>query len=88
MFRKWADLNSGKDDKLTRALIIAQTKACPTCKVRWGPPIACLHVTCHKDKGGCGAEWCWLCKGDYKTHTNTYYSCAKYVPKKEVDPAV
>lgn len=61
-YSEWYDLSSGASEKLSKILIEASTKACPKCKVRWGPPVACLHVTCHTDKGGCGYEWCWLCK--------------------------
>ena len=56
------------------------TKACPKCSKRWGPPVACLHVTCHKVKGGCGYEWCWLCMKGYKEHKRTYYTCSAYRP--------
>eukprot|EP01092_Planopodium_desertum_P016518 TRINITY_DN923_c0_g1_i1.p1 TRINITY_DN923_c0_g1~~TRINITY_DN923_c0_g1_i1.p1 ORF type:complete len:191 (+),score=6.99 TRINITY_DN923_c0_g1_i1:2-574(+) len=38
-------------------------------------------MTCQKASGGCGGEWCWMCRGDWKTHgthTGGYFSCNKY----------
>merc|ERR1712096_124996 len=48
----------------------------------------CMHMTCQRRIGGCGFEFCWLCKGDWKDHgantivpgnTRTFhYSCNIY----------
>jgi len=38
-------------------------------------------MTCRKNEGGCGGEWCWMCAGDWKTHgerTGGFFSCNKY----------
>jgi len=38
-------------------------------------------MTCRKEAGGCGYEFCWLCRGDWKEHgsqTGGYYACNKY----------
>lgn len=38
-------------------------------------------MTCRKQSGGCGFEFCWLCRGDWKEHgaqTGGYYACNKY----------
>jgi len=40
-----------------------------------------MHMTCRTTSGGCGFEFCWLCRGDWKdhgAHTGGYYSCNKY----------
>jgi len=40
-----------------------------------------MHIVCKKNCGGCGHEFCWLCRGnwtDHGTHTGGYYSCNKY----------
>jgi len=40
-----------------------------------------MHMTCQKHAGGCGYEFCWLCRGDWKEHgsnTGGFYSCNKY----------
>jgi hypothetical protein len=51
----------------TDSAIHHMTKACPKCRLQWGAPINCNHVTCHTGPaGGCGFEFCWLCLCDYK----------------------
>ena len=38
-------------------------------------------MTCSKDFGGCGFEFCWLCSGKWADHGSTtggYYKCNKY----------
>jgi hypothetical protein len=38
-------------------------------------------VTCRKEVGGCGGQWCWMCRGDWATHgekTGGYFSCNLY----------
>jgi ariadne-1 len=38
-------------------------------------------MSCHKNAGGCGHEFCWLCRGPWTEHgssTGGYYACNKY----------
>jgi ariadne-1 len=38
-------------------------------------------MTCRKNAGGCGFEFCWLCRGawtEHGSHTGGYYACNKY----------
>jgi len=40
-----------------------------------------MHMTC----GSCRLEFCWLCKGEWKSHgeaTGGFYSCNKFDKKK------
>jgi len=40
-----------------------------------------MHMTCRKGQGGCGHEFCWLCRGpwsEHGSHTGGFYSCNKY----------
>jgi ariadne-1 len=40
-----------------------------------------MHMNCRKDSGGCGYDFCWLCRGPWKEHgsaTGGYYACNKY----------
>jgi len=42
-------------------------------------------MTCRKNVGGCGHEFCWLCKGNWKDHgsnTGGYYQCNIYEKQK------
>ncbi|ETO33467.1 hypothetical protein RFI_03643 [Reticulomyxa filosa] len=44
-----------------------------------------ISQMCNKGVGGCGHEFCWLCKGDWKEHgsnTGGYYQCNIYEKQK------
>ena len=59
----------------------ANTKQCPKCHVPIEKNGGCMHMTCNKEIGGCGYEWCWLCRGPWSEHsskTGGYYACNKY----------
>jgi ariadne-1 len=61
--------------------LIANTKKCPNCRKPIEKNGGCMHMTCRKSSGGCGHEFCWLCRGDWKdhgAHTGGYYACNKY----------
>jgi ariadne-1 len=63
--------------------ILAKTnKRCPKCKVHIEKNQGCNHMTCRKHAGGCGYEFCWLCKGDWTKHGRGYYYCNIYKNKK------
>eukprot|EP01088_Endostelium_zonatum_P004774 TRINITY_DN1610_c0_g2_i1.p1 TRINITY_DN1610_c0_g2~~TRINITY_DN1610_c0_g2_i1.p1 ORF type:complete len:746 (+),score=152.67 TRINITY_DN1610_c0_g2_i1:80-2317(+) len=61
--------------------LLKNTKKCPKCKTNIEKNGGCMHMTCQKHAGGCGHEFCWLCRGDWSNHgaaTGGYYSCNKY----------
>jgi len=61
--------------------MIANTKKCPQCRSPIEKNGGCMHMTCHKNAGGCGFEFCWLCRGpwsEHGSHTGGYYNCNKY----------
>ena len=37
-------------------------------------------MTCRKEVGGCGYEFCWICLGEWKPHGSSWYECKKYNP--------
>jgi len=40
-----------------------------------------MHMTCRKNAGGCGFEFCWLCRGpwtEHGSHSGGFYACNKY----------
>ena len=41
-------------------------------------------MTCRKEAGGCGYEFCWICLGEWKPHGTSWYECKRYNPN-EVD---
>lgn len=73
---KWRGMSG--NEALNRNYIYANTKECPRCKKRIEKNQGCMHMTCSHKFGGCGHQFCWLCKGDWRTHgenTGGYFSC-------------
>jgi ariadne-1 len=65
--------------------LIANTKRCPECSKPIEKNGGCMHMTCGKASGGCGHEFCWLCRGPWSAHgaeTGGYYACNKYDASK------
>jgi hypothetical protein len=60
-----AQYDLARTDDGTRDEIARSTKACPKCKKLWGFPVNCSHVTCDREFGGCGFEWCWWCQASF-----------------------
>lgn len=61
--------------------LTANAKQCPKCHVYIEKNEGCMHMTCRKSSGGCGYEWCWLCRGPWSEHsskTGGFYACNKY----------
>lgn len=70
-----------QDDGESVAVIKATSKPCWHCGVATTRVSGCNHMVCRKEMGGCGGEWCWMCRGDWATHgphTGGFYSCNKY----------
>jgi ariadne-1 len=70
-----------QDDGESVAVIKATSKPCWHCGVATTRISGCNHMICRKEMGGCGGEWCWMCRGDWATHgahTGGFYSCNKY----------
>lgn len=40
--------------------LLANTKKCPNCHAAIEKNGGCMHMTCRKNAGGCGYEFCWL----------------------------
>jgi len=76
---KWRQ--KSKDESENVNWMIANTKKCPKCRAPIEKNGGCMHIVCKKNFGGCGHEFCWLCRGnwsDHGTHTGGYYNCNKY----------
>eukprot|EP01090_Pellita_catalonica_P007137 TRINITY_DN1774_c0_g1_i2.p1 TRINITY_DN1774_c0_g1~~TRINITY_DN1774_c0_g1_i2.p1 ORF type:complete len:494 (+),score=71.60 TRINITY_DN1774_c0_g1_i2:555-2036(+) len=76
---KWQERNN--DDQESIKLVMATSKKCYHCGIPTVRIDGCNHMTCRKEKGGCGGEWCWMCRGDWSSHgehTGGFYSCNKY----------
>eukprot|EP00741_Cyanophora_paradoxa_P011402 tig00020556_g11013.t1 len=71
-----------KDDSETYNWLSANTQDCPQCKSAIEKNGGCNHMTCKK----CKFEFCWVCQGEWKQHTD-YYSCNRYDKSKPDDKA-
>jgi len=79
MARKW--MEKATDEGQNIKWLMANTKQCPKCHSAIEKNGGCMHMTCRKEAGGCGYEFCWLCRGPWSEHgqaTGGYYSCNKY----------
>jgi hypothetical protein len=55
----------------------AHTKKCPQCRLEIAKDEGCAHMVCSQ----CAHHFCWLCLGDYATHsdqTGGFYACNKF----------
>mmetsp|Transcript_42957 Transcript_42957/g.108434 ORF Transcript_42957/g.108434 Transcript_42957/m.108434 type:complete len:526 (-) Transcript_42957:588-2165(-) len=88
---QWMEKASDESENVN--WLMANTKRCPECRSPIEKNGGCMHMTCSKASGGCGHEFCWLCREPWSTHgshTGGYYACNKYdssTAKKEDDSA-
>lgn len=81
---KWLQKASDESENVT--WMIANTKKCPECRAPIEKNGGCMHMSCKKNSGGCGYEFCWLCRGPWSEHgsaTGGYYNCNKYDKSKD-----
>ena len=78
MMQIWEEKNRS-DGENTKWLIV-NTKQCPNCHKYIEKNQGCNHMTCRKEAGGCGYEFCWICLGEWKPHGTSWYECKKYSP--------
>jgi len=74
-------LKKANEDEENLMWFKANAKKCPNCKKNIEKNGGCMHMTCNTSVGGCGYEFCWLCRGDWREHgsnTGGNYSCNKY----------
>jgi len=70
-----------QDDSESMEFIKATSKPCFHCGTFTERISGCNHMICRRGTGGCGGEWCWMCRGDWSSHgahTGGFYSCNKY----------
>ncbi len=80
MLRRW--LKKEQDESETANWLVVNTKTCPN--PRCGKVIfkdgGCNQVTCLQ----CKFQWCWVCDGDWATHSD-HFRCNNYKPNKEAE---
>ena len=78
MMQYWEDKSKSEGEN-TKWLIV-NTKQCPNCHKYIEKNQGCNHMTCQKQAGGCGYEFCWVCLGEWKPHGSSWYECKKFNP--------
>ena len=56
LIKEWNIKNSAESENIT--WILANTKQCPSCRKPIEKNQGCNHMTCHREVGGCGFEFC------------------------------
>lgn len=75
MVEKWERKNNSDSENVKWLTI--NTKKCPDCHKHIEKNQGCNHMTCRREAGGCGYEFCWICLTDWKSHNNNY-KCNKF----------
>ena len=78
MMQIWEDKSKNEGEN-TKWLLV-NTKQCPNCHKYIEKNQGCNHMTCRKEAGGCGYEFCWICLGEWAPHGTSWYKCVKYNP--------
>ena len=78
MMQIWED--KSKSDGENAKWLLVNTKQCPNCHKYIEKNQGCNHMTCRKEAGGCGYEFCWICLGEWAPHGTSWYKCTKYNP--------
>lgn len=66
MVSVWDSKNKSESENIKWLQV--NTKKCPACHKHIEKNQGCNHMTCQKQAGGCGHEFCWLCLGVWKGH--------------------
>ena len=80
MMAAWEKKNNSEGENVKWLLV--NTKKCPSCHRHIEKNQGCNHMTCRKEVGGCGYEFCWICMSEWKTH-NDFYKCNKFGKEKD-----
>ena len=78
MIQIWEEKSKSEGEN-TKWLLV-NTKQCPNCHKYIEKNQGCNHMTCRKEAGGCGYEFCWICLGEWAPHGSSWYKCVKYNP--------
>ncbi|MCQ2821346.1 MAG: E3 ubiquitin protein ligase [archaeon] len=84
MAQIWEELQTGTETN--NLWISTNTKDCPNCHKHIEKNQGCNiniillfilgnHMTCRREVGGCGYEFCWICLGEWAKHGTSWYKC-------------
>lgn len=71
--KEWVE--KSQDESENAQWLTLNTLPCPKCASSIEKNGGCNHMTCEN----CRFEFCWICLGPWKAHTNAY-NCSKYQP--------
>ena len=77
MMQIWENKNKNNNEKLESFII--KIKQCPNCHKYIEKAQGCNHMTCRKEAGGCGYEFCWICLDKWHGHSSSYV-CTRFRP--------
>ena len=75
MLNFWDMKNNSESENVL--WIKANTKPCPKCNKNIEKNQGCNHMTCQKQSGGCGHQFCWLCFSSWSDHDTA--KCNNYI---------
>lgn len=73
--RDWTLLEQSESENIKWLAI--NTKKCPQCQKHIEKNGGCMHMTCQRPAGGCGHEFCWLCRHPWHGHDSRVCSTYK-----------
>ena len=82
MIEIWETKAKKDNDAENLKWLIANTKQCPNCHKYIEKNQGCNHMTCRREAGGCGYEFCWICLGEWAPHGTSWYECKRADKKK------
>ena len=77
----WEHSNKIDADAENNLWLLLNTKQCPNCKKHIEKNQGCNHMTCRREAGGCGYEFCWICLGKWAPHGTSWYNCTRVKPE-------
>lgn len=84
MLSAWEKKNNSESENVK--WLTVNTKKCPNCHKHIEKNQGCNHMTCQKQAGGCGYEFCWICLAKWAGHKdcNKFEEAAQDKSKKEL----
>ena len=86
MMKLWRESIKEKGSGQDYIWMRENTKNCPKCGINIEKNQGCNHMTCRRELGGCGHEFCWVCMGPWNSHTiiniDSFYTCNKALIKQ------
>ena len=87
MIKLWKESIKEKGSGEDYVWMRENTKNCPKCGINIEKNQGCNHMTCRRELGGCGHEFCWVCMAPWNSHfinsIDSFYTCSRINLKQE-----